>query len=189
MLRRSSTTFSRATANPRDITWKTAAEIAELKDAAYDDVVYFGANADNGRETLPQGRRARPVQHCPMRRQIRPAGGVANRARPLRRHPPHRHNRVRSRRGDGCIPATAEIRANDKINIVGAAGPMGTMHVIRDLCQGVPGVTIFAGDLSDERLAMLQKAGRAAGPKEQTLTPALQSVERQAGRDNSITSS
>ena len=56
-----------------------------------------------------------------------------------------------------AIPATAEIRPNDKINIIGAAGPMGTMHVIRDLCQGVSGVSVFAGDLSDERLAMLQK--------------------------------
>ena len=37
-----------------------------------------------------------------------------------------------------AIPATAEIRPGDKINIIGAAGPMGTMHVIRDLCQGVP---------------------------------------------------
>ena len=76
-----------------------------------------------------------------------------------------------------AIPATAEIRANDKINIIGAAGPMGTMHVIRDLCQGVPGVTVFAGDLSDERLAMLQKlAGPLAARK--TAHPArLQSVQ------------
>ena len=56
-----------------------------------------------------------------------------------------------------AIPATAEIRPDDKINIIGAAGPMGTMHVIRDLCQGVPDVTVFAGDLNDERLAALQK--------------------------------
>ena len=34
-------------------------------------------------------------------------------------------------------------------------GPMGTMHVIRDLCQGVADVTVFAGDLNDERLAQL----------------------------------
>ncbi len=54
-----------------------------------------------------------------------------------------------------AIPATAEIRPHDKINIIGAAGPMGTMHVIRDLCQGVPGITVYAGDLSDERLAHL----------------------------------
>jgi threonine dehydrogenase-like Zn-dependent dehydrogenase len=55
------------------------------------------------------------------------------------------------------IPATAELRPNDKVNIIGAAGPMGTMHVIRDLCQGVPGITVYAGDLSDDRLAMLKK--------------------------------
>src|SRR5208282_5833975 len=62
-------------------------------------------------------------------------------------------------------PATAEIRANDKINIIGAAGPMGTMHVIRDLCQGVPGVTVFAGDLSDDRLAVLQKLAEPLAKK------------------------
>jgi len=55
------------------------------------------------------------------------------------------------------IPASAEIRPGDKINIVGAAGPMGAMHVIRDLCQGVPEVTVYAGDLNDARLAGLDK--------------------------------
>ncbi len=60
-----------------------------------------------------------------------------------------------------AIPATGEIRPNNNINIVGAAGPMGQMHVIRDLCQGVPGITVYAADLSDERLAKLEKL---AGP-------------------------
>lgn len=64
-----------------------------------------------------------------------------------------------------AIPATAEIRANDKINIVGAAGPMGTMHVIRDLCQGVAGVSVFAGDLSDDRLAVLTKLAQPLADK------------------------
>jgi len=63
------------------------------------------------------------------------------------------------------IPATAEIRPNDKINVIGAAGPMGTMHVIRDLCQGVPGVTVYGGDLSDERLAMLKKLAEPIATK------------------------
>jgi threonine dehydrogenase-like Zn-dependent dehydrogenase len=63
------------------------------------------------------------------------------------------------------IPSTAEIRPNDKINIIGAAGPMGTMHVIRDLCQGVPGVTVFAGDLSNERLAMLRSLAEPVAAK------------------------
>jgi threonine dehydrogenase-like Zn-dependent dehydrogenase len=34
---------------------------------------------------------------------------------------------------------------------------MGTMHVIRNLCQGVANVTVFASDLNDERLAQLRK--------------------------------
>ena len=55
-----------------------------------------------------------------------------------------------------AIPQTAEIRPGDKINIIGAAGPMGTMHVIRDLCQGVAGVTVYAGDLNEDRLAGLR---------------------------------
>jgi len=53
------------------------------------------------------------------------------------------------------IPATDEIRAADKINVVGAGGPMGMMHVIRNICQGVEGVSIFASDVDDNRLATL----------------------------------
>ena len=56
-----------------------------------------------------------------------------------------------------AIPESAEIKPGDKINIVGAAGPMGAMHVIRTLCQGAPGVAVYAGDLNDERLAGLSK--------------------------------
>jgi threonine dehydrogenase-like Zn-dependent dehydrogenase len=55
------------------------------------------------------------------------------------------------------IPAVSEVRAGDKVNVIGAAGPMGMMHVIRDLSLGLRGVTVFAGDLNDERLAVLQR--------------------------------
>lgn len=55
------------------------------------------------------------------------------------------------------IPATGEIRSEDRINIVGAAGPMGAMHTIRNICQGVDGVSVFAGDLDDVRLEVLNK--------------------------------
>ena len=59
------------------------------------------------------------------------------------------------------IPETGEIRRGDRVNVVGAGGPMGVMHVIRDLCQGIPNVEVSAGDVSDERLAALT---RIAGP-------------------------
>jgi threonine dehydrogenase-like Zn-dependent dehydrogenase len=55
------------------------------------------------------------------------------------------------------IPETDEIRPGDKINVVGAGGPMGMMHVIRNICQGVEGVSLFASDVDDNRLATLTK--------------------------------
>jgi L-sorbose 1-phosphate reductase len=65
-----------------------------------------------------------------------------------------------------AIPATAEIRPDDKISVVGAAGPMGVMHVVRDLCQGVPGVTIYAGVRNaDERLVALKKVAEPLAQK------------------------
>jgi threonine dehydrogenase-like Zn-dependent dehydrogenase len=59
------------------------------------------------------------------------------------------------------IPDTDEIRPGDKINVVGAGGPMGMMHVIRNICQGIEGVSVFASDVDDNRLATLT---RIAGP-------------------------
>jgi threonine dehydrogenase-like Zn-dependent dehydrogenase len=55
------------------------------------------------------------------------------------------------------IPATAEIRPGDKINIIGAGGPLGAMHVIRNICQEVKGVSVFAAELDESRLAALSE--------------------------------
>jgi threonine dehydrogenase-like Zn-dependent dehydrogenase len=55
------------------------------------------------------------------------------------------------------VPASGEIREGDAINVIGAAGPMGAMHVIRDLCQGVMGVSVWGGDVDDARLAVLRR--------------------------------
>jgi threonine dehydrogenase-like Zn-dependent dehydrogenase len=141
---------------PANITCVTADKVSELKNAAYDDVICFGSNAavvetlfakvaPGGLFNLVQcgGKFDRPVVSQVGRVHY---GGI----------------RVIGTTGSdpaaamAAIPATAELRPRDNINILGAAGPMGTMHVIRDLCQGVPGVTVFAGDLNDERLAFLQ---------------------------------
>ena len=53
------------------------------------------------------------------------------------------------------IPQTGEIRSGDKINIVGAAGPMGLMHVVRNICQKIEGIIIYADDIDDKRLEAL----------------------------------
>jgi threonine dehydrogenase-like Zn-dependent dehydrogenase len=57
--------------------------------------------------------------------------------------------------GYAWIPATGEIRPGDSLAVLGAAGPMGLMHVMRAAVSGVPGITIDATDLSDDRLAHL----------------------------------
>jgi threonine dehydrogenase-like Zn-dependent dehydrogenase len=58
------------------------------------------------------------------------------------------------------IPATGEIREGDRIDVVGAGGPMGVMHVIRNLCQGVADVSVYGGDMSDERLDALRRVAQ-----------------------------
>jgi len=55
------------------------------------------------------------------------------------------------------IPKNGEIRAGDKIHIIGAAGPMGTMHVIRVLSAGIQDVEVHATDLDENRSQILRR--------------------------------
>lgn len=66
--------------------------------------------------------------------------------------------------GYAWIPANGELRDGDDVLIVGAAGPMGTMHTIRNAVAEREGLKITATDLSDDRLAHLRTLvdGRAA---------------------------
>jgi threonine dehydrogenase-like Zn-dependent dehydrogenase len=132
-------------------------DIARLSDYAFDDVIYLGANP-NRVEALfskvgPQGlfnivlcgeRFGRDVA-VPIGRVhyagIRITGTVGYEPANSMKH----------------IPQSSEVRKGDKINIVGAAGPMGTMHVIRNIYSGIEGIGIFAGDSDDSRLATLFK--------------------------------
>lgn len=57
--------------------------------------------------------------------------------------------------GYAWVPANGELRAGDKVAIIGAAGPMGQMHTMRAITSEVPGITVAGTDLSDERLAHL----------------------------------
>jgi threonine dehydrogenase-like Zn-dependent dehydrogenase len=55
------------------------------------------------------------------------------------------------------IPATGEIRENDRILVVGAGGPMGEMHVIRNICSGLSGLSIVGTDLDARRIEGLRR--------------------------------
>lgn len=63
------------------------------------------------------------------------------------------------------IPQTGEIRPRDRILIVGAGGPMGQMHVIRNLCSGMPGLGVVATDLDDSRLEALRRKVAQVAPQ------------------------
>ena len=57
------------------------------------------------------------------------------------------------------IPISGELRPGDSLLAVGAAGPMGQMHILRSLSLGVDGLTIVGSDLDDARLqSLLAKA-------------------------------
>jgi L-sorbose 1-phosphate reductase len=141
---------------PADIDFAVGDAVGDLANSAYDDIVYFGADAEtaetlfaklaaNGLIAIIQGGRkfGRPVNAQVGRVHyggIRVVGAAG--ADPAEAY--------------AAIPANAEVRPGDRINIVGAAGPMGTMHVVRLLSRGTPGVTVYAGDINEERLAGLR---------------------------------
>jgi len=60
------------------------------------------------------------------------------------------------------IPATAEIPPDAEVLIVGAAGPMGTMHTIRAMSLPEHPKVITGTDINTERLAILDRSVRAA---------------------------
>jgi len=140
-----------------DVAVKNAANIAELADAGYDDVIYFGSVPEVVEALFAKvalkgilnivlcgGKFGRDVVTMVGRVHY---GGI----------------RIIGTTGSDpaesmeIIPETDEIRPGDKINVIGAGGPMGMMHVIRNICQGVEGVSVFGSDVDDGRLAALTK--------------------------------
>jgi len=139
------------------VAMESCSDIGRLTDAGFDDVIYLGCNPDRVEALFskigPQGlfnivlcgeRFGRDIV-TPIGRLhysgIRITGAIGYEPADSMKH----------------IPTTGEIRKGDKINVVGAAGPMGTMHVIRNICRGVEGVSVFAGDIDENRLAVLSK--------------------------------
>jgi threonine dehydrogenase-like Zn-dependent dehydrogenase len=131
--------------------------LADLPDEGFDDIVYFGASKETievlndklaasgiinivlGGSTI--GRRVSVGigrVHYGLTRWIGTPGQSAA-------------------EGYSVIPASGELRPNDRALVVGAAGPMGQMHVIRALCSGVEGLQVVGTDLDDVRLGTLRR--------------------------------
>ena len=132
-------------------------DISRLKDAGFDDVIYLGCNPNRVEELFSKvapaglinivlcGERFGRDIVVPVGRVhyggIRITGTVGYEPADSMKH----------------IPESGAVRKGDKINVLGAAGPMGTMHVIRNICQHVENASIFASDADDNRLTMLAK--------------------------------
>ena len=140
-----------------DVEVVAAQNLAQLPDAAFDDVVYFGADPETVESLFAKiapggllnivrgkGRFDRPVASAVGRVHygcIRIIGTVGSDPADAMQY----------------IPPTGQIYAGDCINVIGAGGPMGVMHVIRNICQNVEDLTIYAGDLDQQRLTLLSR--------------------------------
>ena len=128
----------------------------EAPDNHFDDILYFGSDADTMEALFAKGKKGALFVICQCgetfgKPVMTAVGGVHYRGFRI----------VGTTGGDptaalASIPERCEMRKGDNINVIGAAGPMGVTHVIRDLCVG-DGVTVYAADLSDERLEALAK--------------------------------
>ncbi|MHC4158350.1 MAG: alcohol dehydrogenase catalytic domain-containing protein [Planctomycetota bacterium] len=148
-----------------DIAITKASNISELPEASYDDVIYFGSEAKSVEALF-----AKVNQNGLLN--IILCGGKFSRDVVTTVGQVHYGGiRIVGTMGTDpaesmkYIPETGEIRAGDKINVIGAAGPMGTMHVIRNICQQVEGISVFAGDVDENRLTALSKIAEPLAEK------------------------
>ncbi|MCD4550308.1 alcohol dehydrogenase catalytic domain-containing protein [Schaalia sp. lx-260] len=141
---------------PAEIVSVSEAEALGLADQTFDDIVYFGANADVI-EALSLLLGTRAVMCVVL------GGTQIDRKVSLDIGRVH-YDFIRfcgttgddPRDGYAWIPATGELREGDRVAIIGAAGPMGQMHTMRAVTSGVSGISVAGTDVSDERLEGLR---------------------------------
>ncbi len=163
-----------------NLTIKSADSISKLTNTAYDDVIYFGSNSTTLEALFSKiavnGLLNVVLCGCKFNEAVSVAVGRVH------------YGGIRIIGTTTCdpaepmeyIPATDEIRPCDKINVIGAGGPMGMMHVIRNICHGVENVSVFAGDVDDDRLAALTKIAAPLAKKNnvryETYNPAKNTI-------------
>jgi D-arabinose 1-dehydrogenase-like Zn-dependent alcohol dehydrogenase len=140
-----------------DIAFEKVTSVDLLDDAAFDDVVYFGSNAAAVEKLSPKIATAGllNIVQCDgkfSRNVVSQIGRVHYGCIRI----------IGTQTNDpsdsmAYIPATGEIRPGDKLNIIGAGGPMGVMHVFRTLCLPIVDVSVFACDIDQTRIDLLEK--------------------------------
>jgi threonine dehydrogenase-like Zn-dependent dehydrogenase len=148
-------------------------DTASLEAGSFDDVIYFGADPARVEHlqtllglrgvinvVLGGERLGRPVEidvgrvHYDLTRWVGTQGTCAV-------------------DGYAWVPPTGELRDGEKVGIIGAAGPMGFMHVIRALTSGRSDLSVTAIDIDESRLAHLASV---AGPLAESTGAAFESL-------------
>ena len=156
-----------------------AADLAALERGTFDDIVYFGSNAVRVEELQPLlglggvidvvlggALLGRPINvdvgrvHYDLTRWVGTTGDSAA-------------------EGYAWIPGSGELRPDEQVGIIGAAGPMGFMHVIRALTAGVEGVSVTAVDIDEARLAHLASVAAPLAEERGLRFESLDSAESQ----------
>lgn len=134
----------------------TPAQLDEIGDMVFDDIIYYGSDADVI-ERLAAALGTRAVMCVVL------DGETIGRKVQLdigRVH--YDFIRFCGTTGDdpadgyGWIPENGELRKGDKVAIIGAAGPMGQMHTLRAVTSGFKKIEVTGTDVNDERLAHLE---------------------------------
>ncbi len=132
-------------------------DLASVPDEAFDDIVYYGARSrtiEILNDKLAAGGLINIVTGG--RRIGEPVSVGVGRVHYGMTRWTGTHETV-ARDGYDSIPPNGEILPGDRIAVLGAGGPMGQMHVIRCLRQGVQGLRVVCADVDDGRLGALEK--------------------------------
>jgi len=156
-----------------------AVDPASLPAGSFDDIVYFGADAARVEQLqdllAPQGvidlvlggeRLARPVEvdvgriHYDLTRWVGSTG-------------------MSAADGYAMAPPSGELRDGERVAVIGAAGPMGFMHVIRALSSDRHDLSVTAVDIDDVRLAHLAEVATPLARERGVAFESLNSREQQ----------
>ena len=133
------------------------AGIDDLPAQSFDDIVYFGADA---------ARLERLQELLAPRGVIDVVTGGELVGRPVSLDVGRIHYDLTRWTGttsasaaDGyvAVPPSGELHDGDRVAVIGAAGPMGLMHVVRAISGGWTGLSVVGVDIDDARLAHLER--------------------------------
>lgn len=77
-----------------------------------------------------------------------------------------------------AIPQDGQIRPGQRIAVLGAAGPMGQMHVIRLICSGLDGLQITGTDIDQGRLQSLAQKALPLAERNNTKLELVDSIKQ-----------